>query len=85
MRSKLPERGAVREGLVSRPQGALRLGARERGSAACPPSVCAWDASVRVAVPPGLAFFMAEKSFSHGGAAVQELIIPHLTSQELVR
>lgn len=42
---------------------------------------CAWDASVRIAVPPGLAFFMAEKSFSHGGAAVQELIIPHLTSK----
>ena len=42
---------------------------------------CPWDASVRVAVPPGLAFFMAEKSFSHGGVAVQELIIPHLTSK----
>lgn len=40
----------------------------------------AWDPEMRVAVPPGLAFFKAEKSFSHGGAAVQELIIPHLTS-----
>jgi hypothetical protein len=40
-----------------------------------------WDGSVRVAVPPGLAFFTAEKSFSHGGASVQELIIPHLTSK----
>jgi hypothetical protein len=41
----------------------------------------AWDPDVRVAVPPGLAFFKAEKSFSHGGAAVQELIIPHLVSR----
>lgn len=41
----------------------------------------AWDAEMRVAVPPGLAFFKAEKSFSHGGAAVQEVIIPHLISQ----
>lgn len=40
----------------------------------------AWDADVRVCVPPGLAFFKAEKSFSHGGAAVQEMVIPHLTS-----
>jgi hypothetical protein len=39
-----------------------------------------WDTSVRVAVPPGLAFFAAEKSFSHGGASLQELIIPHLVS-----
>jgi len=41
----------------------------------------AWDPEIRVAVPPGLAFFKAEKSFSHGGAAVQELIIPHLISR----
>jgi PglZ domain len=41
----------------------------------------AWDPEIRVAVPPGLAFFKAEKSFSHGGAAVQELIIPHLVSR----
>jgi hypothetical protein len=41
----------------------------------------AWDPSVRVAVPPGLAFFQAEKSFSHGGAAVSELVIPHLISR----
>jgi len=40
-----------------------------------------WDPSVRVAVPPGLAFFKAEKSFSHGGAALQELVIPHLVSK----
>ncbi|CAN7565809.1 PglZ domain-containing protein [Variovorax sp. LjRoot178] len=39
-----------------------------------------WDSEIRVAVPPGLAFFKAEKSFSHGGAAVQELVIPHLIS-----
>lgn len=40
-----------------------------------------WDSNIRVAVPPGLAFFKAEKSFSHGGAAVQELVIPHLVSR----
>ncbi len=40
-----------------------------------------WDPSMRIAVPPGLAFFKAEKSFSHGGAALQELIIPHLISK----
>ena len=26
-----------------------------------------WDDTIKVAVPPGLAFFKAEKSFSHGG------------------
>ena len=41
----------------------------------------AWDPAVKVAVPPGLAFFKAEKSFSHGGASLQELIIPHLISR----
>ena len=41
----------------------------------------AWDPDMCVAVPPGLAFFKAEKSFSHGGAAIQELIIPHLVSR----
>lgn len=45
----------------------------------------AWDETVRVAVPPGLAFFKAEKSFSHGGAALQELIIPHLVSKSGAR
>ena len=40
----------------------------------------AWNPAMMVAVPPGLAFFKAEKSFSHGGAALQELIIPHLMS-----
>lgn len=40
-----------------------------------------WDEEVRVAVPPGLAFFKAEKSFSHGGATLQEVIIPHLISR----
>ncbi len=39
-----------------------------------------WDSEMRVAVPPGLAFFKAQKSFSHGGAALQELVIPHLVS-----
>lgn len=43
-----------------------------------------WDDALRVAVPPGLAFFKAEKSFSHGGAALQELIIPHLVSKSQV-
>jgi hypothetical protein len=41
----------------------------------------AWAPDYRVAVPPGLAFFKAEKSFSHGGAALQELVIPHLVSR----
>jgi hypothetical protein len=40
-----------------------------------------WAPELRVAVPPGLAFFKAEKSFSHGGAAIQELVIPHLVSR----
>ena len=40
-----------------------------------------WDDTIKVAVPPGLAFFKAEKSFSHGGAALQEIVIPHLTSK----
>ena len=41
----------------------------------------AWDASMRVALPAGLAFFIAEKSFSHGGDALQEILIPHLVSR----
>lgn len=41
----------------------------------------AYDQDVRVAVPPGMAFFKAEKSFSHGGATLQELIVPHLISR----
>lgn len=40
-----------------------------------------WEPGMRVAVPPGLAFFKAEKSFSHGGATLQELVIPHLVSK----
>ena len=40
-----------------------------------------WSEELRIAVPPGMAFFKAEKSFSHGGATLQELIIPHLTSK----
>ena len=40
-----------------------------------------WAPASRVALPPGLAFFKAEKSFSHGGAALQELVIPHLVSR----
>jgi hypothetical protein len=42
----------------------------------------AWDASVRVALPPGLAYFNNRKSFSHGGAALQEMVIPHLVSRQ---
>ncbi len=45
---------------------------------------CPWNAAFRIAVPPGLAFFKAEKAFSHGGAALQELIIPHLISKSRV-
>jgi len=44
----------------------------------------AWDEAVRVAVPPGLAFFKTEKAFSHGGAALQEVVIPHLVSRSEV-
>ncbi|MGA2258947.1 MAG: hypothetical protein ABSG53_30120, partial [Thermoguttaceae bacterium] len=44
-----------------------------------------WDASVRVAVPPGTAFFKAEKAFSHGGATLQEMIIPRLISRGRVQ
>ena len=40
-----------------------------------------WDQAMRVALPPGMAFFKAEKSFSHGGATLQELIIPHFVSR----
>ncbi len=40
-----------------------------------------WSKDLRVAVPPGLAFFKAEGSFSHGGAAIQELVIPHVVSR----
>jgi hypothetical protein len=41
-----------------------------------------WDSSVRVAVPPGFAYFKTEKSFSHGGATLQELVIPRLCSKQ---
>jgi hypothetical protein len=40
-----------------------------------------WSADLRVAVPPGLAFFRAEGSFSHGGAALQELLTPYVISR----
>jgi len=42
---------------------------------------CQWNDQMRLAVPPGLAFFTAEKSFAHGGIALQELVIPHLVSR----
>lgn len=40
-----------------------------------------WDTEMRVAVPPGVSFFKSKNSFSHGGASLQELIIPHLISR----
>lgn len=43
-----------------------------------------WDDDFRLAFPPGLAFFKAEKSFSHGGISLQELIIPHLVSKKRI-
>jgi hypothetical protein len=39
------------------------------------------DPQVRVAVPAGMAFFKSEKTFSHGGVALQEVVIPHLASR----
>jgi hypothetical protein len=42
---------------------------------------CQWNDQMRLAVPLGLAFFTAEKSFAHGGIALQELVIPHLVSR----
>ena len=44
----------------------------------------AFDGDMRVALPPGLSFFKAQKSFSHGGATLQEMIIPHLVSRSAV-
>jgi hypothetical protein len=40
-----------------------------------------FDPTVRVAFPPGMACFRPEKSFTHGGIAAQEVIIPHLRSR----
>lgn len=37
-----------------------------------------WDASVRVAVPIGIAAFEAGKVYEHGGVSPQESIVPHL-------
>jgi hypothetical protein len=41
---------------------------------------CPWNEEFLVAVPPGLAFFKTEKAFSHGGAALQEMVISHFVS-----
>lgn len=41
-----------------------------------------WDSGIRVAIPPGFAYFKTEKSFSHGGATLQELVIPRLCSRQ---
>jgi hypothetical protein len=40
-----------------------------------------FDPRIRVAVPAGMAFFKPEKTFSHGGIALQEVVIPHLASR----
>jgi hypothetical protein len=40
-----------------------------------------FDARLRVAVPAGMAFFKPEKTFAHGGVALQEVVIPHLISR----
>lgn len=44
-----------------------------------------WDETMKVAVPPGRALFKGEKSFCHGGATLQELILPHLVSRSRAR
>lgn len=41
-----------------------------------------WETDLRVAIPPGCAYFKNEKSFSHGGATLQELVIPRLCSRQ---
>jgi len=40
-----------------------------------------FDPRIRVAVPAGMVFFKSEKTFSHGGIALQEVVIPHLVSR----
>jgi hypothetical protein len=40
-----------------------------------------FDPHIRVAVPAGMAFFKSEKTFSHGGVSLQEVVIPHLASR----
>jgi len=82
--SKLPSEVACDKGwcLVRKERYALIPGQADVPLATFP---CSWDSAVRVAVPPGLAFFMAEKSFSHGGASLQELIIPHLVSKSAAK
>lgn len=39
------------------------------------------DPRVRVAVPAGTAYFKEERTFAHGGVALQEVVIPHLISR----
>lgn len=82
--SKLPSEVACDKGwcLVRKERYALIPAQADVPLATFP---CSWDSAVRVAVPPGLAFFMAEKSFSHGGASLQELIIPHLVSKSAAK
>jgi len=36
---------------------------------------------LRVALPAGLAFFNSGEVVSHGGGALQEILIPHLVSR----
>lgn len=38
-----------------------------------------WDASVRIAVPPGAEAFRAGEVYSHGGLSPQECVIPDIT------
>jgi len=78
--SKLPEEVACEKGWchVLKERYALVSASADIPLATFP---FAWDPDVRVAVPPGLAFFRAAKSFSHGGAALQEIVIPHLVSR----
>jgi hypothetical protein len=82
--SKLPDEVACDKGwcLVRKERYALIPAQADVPLATFP---CSWDSAVRVAVAPGLAFFMAEKSFSHGGATLQELIIPHLVSKSAAK
>jgi hypothetical protein len=39
------------------------------------------DTRLRVAVPAGMLVFKHEKTFAHGGVALQEVVIPHLASR----
>jgi hypothetical protein len=38
-----------------------------------------WDASVQIAVPPGISCYVANEEYEHGGLSVQECVTPILT------